>query len=133
MIKKNCVVCGKEIEVTNPRYCLCSDECRKVRAREYQRNYIDIETHRKYMREKRWRNPKIVPCKICGEPVPPTFRENRMCRSYYHEECVLKEAFKAVEEGAKHVDPRIMRAFNFLGYTKTEIIEEMFERGLFDK
>ena len=129
MIKKNCVVCGKEIEVVNSRYCLCSDECRKARAREYQRSYMDIETHRKYMKEKRWRNPKIIPCKICGEPVPPTFNgKNKMCRSHYHENCVLSEAIKAIQEGCKCNDKRIHRAWNTYGYTMSEIIEGMKEK-----
>lgn len=127
MFKKNCIICGKEIEVVNPFYCLCSDECRKARAREYKRSYEDIETHTKYMREKRWRNAKVIPCKICGEPVQPTFRENRMYRSHYHENCVLSEAIKAIQEGCKFNDKRIRRAWNLYGYTKTELIEEMKE------
>ena len=127
MIKKNCVVCGKEIEVANPRYCLCSDECRKARARGYLRSYDYLEKHRKYMKEKRRSNPKIVPCKICGEPVPPTFREGRMCRTHYHEKCVLSEALQAVREGHGWEDKRIMRADNLYGYTMSELIEEVKE------
>lgn len=125
MIKKKCAVCGKEIEVANPRYCLCSEECKRVRAREYQRSYKSIEMHKKYMREKYWKNPKIIPCKICGKPVPPTFRENRMCRKFYHEQCVLSEAVQAVREGCGWEDKRIMRADNLYGYTMSELIKEL--------
>ena len=127
MIKKSCAVCGKEIEVANPRYCLCSNECRKAKARGYQRSLEGIEKHRKYMKEKRWKNPKIVPCKICGEPVPPTFRDGRMCRTHYHEKCVLLEALQAVREGQGWKDKRIMRADNLYGYTMSELIKEMEE------
>lgn len=125
MIKKKCAVCGKEIEVANPQYCLCSDECRKIRNRAYKSKHDYVETHRKYMREERWRNAKVIPCKICGEPVPPTFRENRMYRKHYHEKCVLKEALQAVREGCKFSDKRIVLAWNTYGYTKTELLEEL--------
>ena len=127
MFKKNCVVCGKEIEVVNSYYCLCSDECRKARARDYRRSYEYFEMHKKYMREKYKQNPKVIPCKICGENVPPTFHENRMCRKFYHEKCVLSEAFKAIQEGRKSNDKRIRRAWNLYGYTMSELIEEMKE------
>lgn len=40
MIKKQCIVCGKEIEVVNSRYCLCSDECRKKRTYELNKKYM---------------------------------------------------------------------------------------------
>lgn len=129
MIKKNCIICGKEIEVVSSYYCLCSDECRKARAREYKRRYESIEMHRKYMKEKYKKNPKVIPCKICGENVPPTFRDNRMCRRFYHEKCVLSEAMQAIREGCKHNDKRIRRAWNLCGYTMSEIIEEMNENG----
>lgn len=129
MIKKNCVVCGKEIEVTNPRYCCCSDECRKARAKTYKIDPESVERHKKKNREKYRQNPKIVPCKICGEPVPPSFRENKMCRSHYHEKCVLSEALQAVIEGCAYNEKRIMRAWNLYGYTKSELIEEMKQNG----
>lgn len=80
--------------------------------------------------EKNHKNPKVIPCKICGEPVPPTFNgKNRMCRSRYHENCVLSEAMQAVREGCKFSDERIRRAWNVYGYTKSEIIEEMKENA----
>ena len=125
MIKKNCVVCGKEIEVVSSFYCLCSDECRKERAKTYKRD-SEISKKRKL---KYWNNPKIVPCKICGEPVPPVFVENRMCRKFYHEKCVLSEAVQAVREGCGWKDKRIMRADNLYGYTMSELIEEAEENG----
>lgn len=134
MIKKNCVVCGKEIEVANPQYCLCSEECRKVRAKQWYEKYKkspEYEDKRRLQRARQLeinrRNPKTIPCKICGEPVPPTFRENRMSRSHYHNECVLKEAIKAIQEGCKISDKRIRRVMNVCGYTMSEIIEEMKE------
>lgn len=132
MIKKQCAVCGKEIEVANPYYCLCSDECRKVRRKQLYEKYKKSPEYEDKLRlyKARWveishKNPKIIPCKICGEPVPPTFRENRMYRKHYHEKCVLKEALQAVREGCKFSDKRIVLAWNTYGYTKTELLEEL--------
>ena len=134
MIKKNCIICGKELEVVNPQYCLCSDECRKVRGKQLCEKYNkspEYEDKRRlwYARnlERKHKNPKVIPCKICGEPVPPTFRENKMCRSHYHEKCVLSEAIKAIQEGCKYDEKRIYRARNMYGYTMSELIEEMKE------
>ena len=131
-IKKNCVVCGKEIEVANPCHCLCSDECRKARRKQLYEKYKKSPEYEDKLRlykarwlERKLKNPKVIPCKICGEPVPPTFRENRMNRKHYHEKCVLKEALQAVREGCKFSDKRVMRARNTYGYTKTELLEEL--------
>ena len=134
-IKKNCIICGKEIEVVNSRHCLCSDECRKARRKQLYEKYKNSPEYEDKRRlycarwlEKSHKNPKVIPCKICGEPVPPTFNgKNRMGRSHYHEKCVLSEAIKAIQEGCKHNDKRIRRASNTFGYTMSELIEEMKE------
>ena len=134
MIKKNCIICGKEIEVVNPQYCLCSDECRKVRGKQLCEKYKNSPEYKEKSRlycarqlERKHKNPKVIPCKICGEPVSPTFRENKMCRSHYHENCVLSEAMQAIRDGCKISDKRIRRAWNTFGYTMSELIEEMKE------
>ena len=136
MIKKNCVVCGKEIEVANPQYCLCSDECRKVRHKQWSEKYKNSPEYEDKRRlycarqsERSHKNPKVIPCKICGKPVPPTFNgKNKMCRSHYHEKCVLSEAIQAVRDGCKISDKRVIRAWNTYGYTMSEIIEGMKEK-----
>lgn len=131
MIKKNCAVCGKEFEAANYRYCLCSDECRRVRDRiqratpEYRARHN--ERNRSEYRKKRRENFKVIPCKICGKPIEPEFRDDHMCRKYYHESCVLSEALQAVSEGAGTDDKRIRRAKNRFGYTLKELREEMGE------
>lgn len=130
MIKKNCIICGKEIEVVNSRHCLCSDECREARKKQLYEKYKNSPEHKeknRLWRARNHKNPKVIPCRICGEPVPPTFRENRMGRSHYHEKCVLSEAMQAVREGCKCNDKRIHRAWNTFGYTMSELIEEMKE------
>ena len=132
MIKKNCIICGKAIDVVNPQYCLCSDECRKVRAKQRYEKYKNSPEYKeksRLWRARNHKNPKVIPCRICGEPVPHTFNgKNKMCRSHYHENCVLSEAIKAIQEGCKFSDKRIIRARNVCGYTMSEIIEEMKEK-----
>lgn len=132
MIKKNCVICGKEIEVANSCYCLCSDECRRVRDRmrrlapEY-RAKVSERRKRRY-KEQRWKHIKVIPCKICGKPVEPEFYDGRMRRKFRHESCVLSEALQAISEGAKNKDKRIARAYRMYGYTVKELREEMCDR-----
>lgn len=38
MIINKCVVCGKEFEARHINYNLCSDECRKIRQTEHEKN-----------------------------------------------------------------------------------------------
>ena len=131
MIKKQCIVCGKEFEVVNSRYCLCSDECRKKRTYELNKKYMSDpalhERHRLQSIESYRRRAKIIPCKICGEPVPASDSGGRMSRKHYHEECVIKEALQAISEGGKSTkgtgDKRIFRAHNVLGMGVRELKE----------
>ena len=131
MIKKQCIVCGKEIEVVNSRYCLCSDECRKKRAYELNKKYMSDpvihERHRLQSIESYRRRAKIIPCKICGKPVPPSDSGGRLSRKHYHEECVIKEALQAIAEGGTSSkftgDSRIFRAHNVLGMGVKELKE----------
>lgn len=136
MIKKRCVVCGKEIEVANSRHCLCSDECRKKRVAELKKKYmsdpVKRELRRIYNRNRYRKNAlKIIPCKICGEPVPPSDSGGRLSRKHYHEECVIKEALQAISEGGKSTrsngDKRIFRAHNVLGMSVGELKELLAE------
>lgn len=135
MIKKQCIVCGKEIEVANPRYCLCSEECRKKRTYELNKKYMSDpvlhERHRLQSIESYRRRAKIIPCKICGEPVPASDSGGRLSRKHYHEKCVIKEALQAISEGGKSTksngDKRIFRAHNVLGMNVSELKELLAE------
>ena len=131
MIKKQCIVCGKEFEVVNSRYCLCSDECRKKRRAELEMKYssdpVIVERRRIQSRERSRKNAKIILCKICGKPVPPSDTGGRLSHKYYHEECVVKEALQAIAEGGTSSkftgDSRIFRAYNVFGYSVGELKE----------
>lgn len=133
MIKKNCVVCGKEIEVANSCYCLCSDECRRTRVKMLELKYRKCRSKSnanrlKIQKQQRWLHPRVIPCRICGKPVKPEFYDDRMHRKFYHESCVLSEALHAVSGGHGFKDKRIKRAYNLLGYTLKELREEICDR-----
>ncbi len=48
-MKKNCVVCGKEFEVGNHKATVntCSEECRKIRQKEKQADFIQCKAFNK--------------------------------------------------------------------------------------
>ena len=50
----NCIECGKEFNAENPQKKICSDECRRVRNRMFQRRYFGYESG-------------IIPCRACGK------------------------------------------------------------------
>ena len=85
------------------------------------------ERHRLQSMKSYRRRAKIIPCKICGEPVPASDSGGRMSRKHYHEECVIKEALQAISEGGKSTkgtgDKRIFRAHNVLGMGVRELKE----------
>ena len=104
MLTQKCKVCGREFETRQSNYTLCSEECRKANRKSLQRHWWaeDIKEKRRITdRNRRWRNAKSVPCKICGENVSPRFENDRMCRKHYHEECIIREAIKAYKNGEK--------------------------------
>ena len=135
MIKKQCIVCGKEFYARQSNYTLCSDECKKKRVAELNKKYMSDpvlhERHRLQSIESYRRRAKIILCKICGEPVPPSDISGRMSHKHYHEECVVREALQAISEGGKSTkgtgDKRIFRAHNVLGMNVSELKELLME------
>ena len=126
--EKICRVCGKPFITNNSRYAMCSKECSHSYRLEYARKQNADPQHRewinKYRRAKTRSNPKIVICGICGKPVPHKYSSNgNICYKRYHEECVLKEAYEALDENAKSYDKRIQRAHNTYGYNVNELRE----------
>lgn len=135
MIKKQCIVCGKEFYARQSNYTLCSDECKKKRVAELNKKYmsdpVKREQHRLQSIESYRRRAKIIKCKICGKPVPPSDNSGRLSRKHYHEKCVIKEALQAISEGGKTTkgtgDKRIHRAHNVLGMSVGELKELLVE------
>ena len=110
--------------------CVLTSAARK-RAYELNKKYMSDpvlhERHRLQSIESYRRRAKIIPCKICGEPVPASDSGGRMSRKHYHEECVVREALQAISEGGKSTkgtgDKRIFRAHNVLGMGVRELKE----------
>lgn len=126
--EKICRVCGKPFITNNSRYAMCSKECSHNYQLEYVRKRNADPQYREWInkcsRARTRRNPKIVICGICGQPVPHKYNSNdNICYKRYHEECVLKEAYEALDENAKSYDKRIQRAHNTYGYNINELRE----------
>lgn len=126
--KKICRVCGKPFITNNSRYAMCSKECSHNYQLEYARKRNSDPQYRewinKYRRLKSRIAQKTVICGICGQPVPAECNSHdHICRKQYHEECVLKEAYEALDENAKSYDKRIQRAHNTYGYNINELRE----------
>ena len=93
----------------------------------YSSDPVIVERRRIQSRERNRKNAKIILCKICGKPVPPSDTGGRLSHKYYHEECVVKEALQAIAEGGTSSkftgDSRIFRAYNVFGYSVGELKE----------
>lgn len=63
-----CAVCGKEFETTSTRQC-CSEECLKVKQREYQRQYKQRGRQKRAERKERTAAGKKLTCAICGKEI----------------------------------------------------------------
>lgn len=128
MIKK-CIVCGAEFDARQANYCICSDDCRRIRRKQTAKEFFKKHADKK---EKYMLNAKIaqrrkskIYCRICGEIVPQHMGEVRMTSKHYHEDCVAREGIQAIKEGAKCSDKRLERAKNRYGYTMAELKEIM--------
>ena len=123
---KNCRICGAEFETNNPRCCTCSPTCsmknRSIVAKK--RYYANPEIKQQSnVRQREKSRQRSVPCRICGENVPSVFTGVQYGRKRYHEECVVKEALKALSDGKKSHDKVVWRARNTYGYTIKDLKE----------
>jgi hypothetical protein len=122
---KTCEICGKEFEAHHGRCKYCSDDCRAEMSEIYRKKEL------KKSLVKRHKNPKVVNCKFCGEPVAPHFTEkgNRMCRKHYHDECVINECIKVIKRGERYDNNGICGYAKSKGFLKSEILKIMKDRG----
>lgn len=126
MIKK-CVVCGAEFNAKQSNYCICSDDCRRIKQQERYAKYR-LNNHERcliFAREYWLRRKKPICCKICGGVVLQHMGEIQMTSKHYHEDCVVREGIQAIKEGAKCSDKRLVRARNRYGYSMAELKEIM--------
>lgn len=121
MLKK-CRICGAEFNAVNPRYCLCSDECRKIAYKEshrrsmYKYNLQDVNKDKAKIYYKQHRRLVNKKCGMCGERLPDG-------RATYCLTCLLKDHAK---------NPSIVtrqRLYN-RGFDSLMIEEEITSMGL---
>lgn len=127
-----CVICGREFEpyVCRPSQKTCSEECRKVYVRRYQRECYknmtdDIRTrHKLHIREKR--NGSVI-CILCGKPV---FRCVNTAEKFprMHEECIYRDCAKTLMNGEPLSKAQHSRLYA-RGWTVTEFKAAMMEGG----
>lgn len=134
MIRKRiCVCCGKPFETEHSTRKNCSQECSEKWYDEQRHLYNRLHRleQRERQRKRRVLNFGETLCKICGKPVDDYVNANgKHCRKQMHEECIIEDAKRAVLEGkTRKNDYRIDRAIQRLGYTKSDLIEELIEEG----
>lgn len=133
MIKK-CIVCGAEFNAKQSNYCICSDDCRRIRQQKQnaELNKANYEKYKFNAKMAQRRKSKIF-CKICGKIVHQHMGEVRMTSKHYHEDCVIREGIQAIKDKAKSTDKRLVRARNRYGYTMAELKEIMDNRSTVQK
>lgn len=103
MYRKKCKICGKDIEVVNPRYSTCaSPECKRENQRRAGRicrekrindpvlKEIDRIKSREYQRRKK----KPVFCRICGKEMIRNYESGQSFRETMHTDCILKDCIE---------------------------------------
>ena len=108
-MKTECPICGKEFEPKQSNYSICSPECRKIYARQYQKKYHDEnreallakkKTQPSYLKKLAENRKKQHLCSICGKPV----QWDRYRHPLRHDECVLTEIISSVNAGNRITD-----------------------------
>ena len=121
-MKKKCRICGTEFDAANPRYCLCSDACRKIAYKESNKKNALRYYHQDVVRDRRkiyYREhykPVGKKCGMCGDVLPDG-------RATYCLTCLLKDHAK---------NPSIVtqkRLYN-RGFDNLMIEEEIASMGL---
>lgn len=125
---KVCAECGKPFEETNAKQIICSDECRKARAKSYHGSYAykdkEVLRQRARMRYAKVSEKRIVNCLICGKPVPSYINwDGRICRRRIHEECVIADIRAAIESGTA-LSLKQQSRLRTLAMTKSDFIQE---------
>lgn len=128
---KTCIVCNKKFFAKQPNYCLCSDECRRIRQQEQNKKWKldNPEKHILSKKKSAMKKLKTIHCRICGEIVEKYKVNNWTSHRHYHEECIVKDGIQAIKEGYGYKDERIIRARNRLNYTIKELKEIIQEEA----
>ena len=121
-----CIICGKMYEpyrCYGERQLTCSQECRKIYARQYAKTnpkrYEYMERMKQNARERR--NGHVI-CRICGKPIYRTF-EFGEGSPWMHYECVINDCISTLQKGEKLSRKQLLR-LDARGYSITEFREE---------
>lgn len=125
---KICAECGKPFEETSFRQIICSDACRKARAKNYHSKYAykdkEVLRQRAKMRYADKSAKHVVNCLICGKPVASYVNwDGRICRPRMHKECLVRDIRATIESGAALSALQLNR-MRYWGLNKTMFIEE---------
>ena len=131
-MKKICIVCGNEFDSVQNNYTMCSDECRKKRKQEYYARAKEkgLIKANDYAKKYKAVHQKKVLCRICGENILPAYINERFRRPRYHQECLIAEGIKAMQNGEIFGKSKTLKIVTNKGFTKRELIDIANERGI---
>lgn len=114
-----CKICGKPITTINPRYTICSDECRKINNRQNGRNWALNNPGKISAKSKKYHETHYISqvhyCKKCGGKL-----ENN--RQSYCMDCLL-DAYQQKRTHSWAQSVLLSR-----GYDKEAVLFEIEER-----
>lgn len=119
---KNCIICGKEFEPKRPHQITCGNKsCSRERGRITTKAYYQDEDHRRSRSlHQRMRRCHTL-CRICGREIERGLNiDVRASNSTMHEECVVRDAVKTMQNGEKLSTAQIQRLYQ-RGYSLKEV------------
>jgi hypothetical protein len=120
-VKRTCRICGKEFETKFPNVCICSDECKKERKRQTQKQFY--QGHKENPRYSRG-GYKRVPYKIC-----PICNQIIMANGNrrYHDDCLIWGWYYAENREEKEKYRRRLSNRGYCSYDIKQRLSEMLE------
>lgn len=101
-VTRICQYCGKEFTTYRSNKRICSEECRKILNRDYNREYR--KKHPMYQPEYRKLHYVYIPkarCRICGELIYQEYNGHCRNRARFHTECLIRDAVEKIRKNEK--------------------------------
>lgn len=120
-----CKICGAEFIQKQSNYTICSDECRKINMKEWQKQWDKRNPERKIIHNKNYRLKKFgynknrigKKCRICNEVL------KKACQTYCVK-CILKN-WKYSDKKTRWGNMMLCR-----GYDKEMMLDEIERLGI---